>query len=169
MQETRVMSAQLRADLAALLDQYDETRRAAQARSDQAAADGTIYLAQFAELRRAVLRPVFEAAGAMLAERGHRFSVEEEEFSAPGAGKSSREAAIVLRVTPAGMEESAPAKDDTRSLSFTTRHYNKTVSVRNGAVPYEGSGSKSGLPIERITMQLVEEEVLKLMAVLVRG
>jgi hypothetical protein len=164
------MSTQLRADLGALLDQYDETRRVALARSDQAAADGTIYLAQFAELRRAVVRPVFEAVGAMLAERGHRFSVEEEEFAEPGAGKAPRQAAIVLRVTPAGMEESTPANDDDkRSLSFTTRHYNKTVSIRNGAVPYEGSGAKSGLTIERITTQLVEEEVLKLMAVLVRG
>ena len=164
-----MMSAQLRDGLGALLDQYDETRRAARARSDQAAADGTTYLAQFAELRRAVVRPAFEAVGAMLAERGHRFSLHEEEFAAPGADKTLSEAAIVLRVTPAGMEESGPGNDDKRSLSFTTRHYNRTVSVRNGAVPYEGSGSKSSLPIERITMQLVEEEVLKLMAVLVRG
>lgn len=162
------MSAELRSGLGALLDEYDEARRAAQARSDQAAAEGAMYLEQFAELRRTVVRPVFEAAGAMLAERGHRFSVEEEEFAAPGAGKASREATIVLRVTPAGIEESAPGNEDKRSLSFTTRHYNKVVSVRNGAVPYEGSGSKSGLPIQRITMQLVEEEVLKLMAVLVR-
>lgn len=163
------MTAQLRADLGALLNEYDEARRVAQARSDQAAADDTIYLAQFAELRRAVVRPVFEAVGAVLAERGHRFSIEEEEFAAPGAGAAPRQATIVLRVTPAGMEESAPGNDDKRSLSFTTRHYNKTVSLRNGAVPYEGSGSKSGLAIERITLQLVEEEVLKLMAALVRG
>ena len=163
------MSAQLRAGLEALLDQYDETRRAAQARSDQAAADGTIYLEQFAELRRAVVRPVFEAVGAMLAERGHRFSIHEEEFAAPDAGRTSREAAIVLRIDPAGMDEPVPGTDDNRSLSFTTRHYNKTVSVRNGAVPHEGAGSKSGLPIGRITLQLVEEEVLKLMAMLGRG
>ena len=163
------MSAELRAGLGALLDQYDETRRAAQARSDQAAAASTIYLKQFAELRRAVVRPVFEAVGAMLAERGHRFSIHEEEFAAPAAGETSREAAIVLRVLPVDMDEPAPGTDDRRSLSFTTRHYNKTVSVGNGAVPHEGSGSKSGLPIERVTVQLVEEEVLKLMAVLVRG
>ena len=164
-----MMSAQLRAGLGALLDQYDETRRAARARSDQAAADDTIYLEQFAELRRAVVRPLFEAVGAMLAERGHRFSIHEEEFAAPDAGKTFSEAAIVLRVSPAGMDEPAPGTDDKRSLSFTTRHYNKTVSIGNGAVPHEGLGSKSGLPIERITVQLVEEEVLKLMAVLGRG
>jgi hypothetical protein len=163
------MSAQLRAGLGALLDQYDDTRREAQARRDQTAADGAMYLEQFAELRRAVVRPVFEAVGAMLAERGHKFSIAEEEFTSPGAGKTSREASIVLRITPAGMEKPAPGIDDKRSLSFTTRHYNKTVSVRNGAVPYEGSGSKSAQPIARITMQLVEEEVLKLMAALVKG
>ena len=163
------MSAELRVGIGALLDQYDETRRAAQARSDQAAADGTIYLEQFAELRRAVVRPVFEAVGAMLAERGHRFSIHDEEFAAPAAGNTSREAAIILRINPAGMDAPAPGTDDRCSLSFTTRHYNKTVSVRNGAVPHEGAGSKAALPIERITLQLVEEEVLKLLAALVRG
>jgi hypothetical protein len=163
------MGAELRAGLGALLDQYDEARRAAQARSDQAAAAGTIYLKQFAELRRAVVRPVFEAVGAMLAERGHRFSIHEEEFAAPDADKTFSEAAIVLRVNPAGLDEPAPGTDDKRSLSFTTRHYNKTVSIGNGAAPHEGLGAKSGLPIERITLQLVEEEVLKLMAVLGRG
>jgi hypothetical protein len=162
------MSVNLRAELGTLLDRYDETRRAAQTHKDQAAAEDALFLAQFAELRRAVVRPVFEAVGAMLTERGHRFSIQEEEFVAAVAGKSS-EAAIVLRIAPAGMEKAAPAEDDGRALSFSTRHYNKTISVRNGAVPYEGAGSKSAYPLARITTQLVEEEVLKLMAVLAKG
>lgn len=162
------MSANLRAGLAALLDQYDETRRASQNRKEQAAAEGTRFLDQFAELRRAVVRPVFETVGAMLAERGHQFSIREEEFALAGAGKTS-EAAIVLRIAPAGMEKAASSEEDFRTLSFTTRHYNKTISVRNGAVPHEGAGAKSAYPPERITTQLVEEEVLKLVAALVKG
>jgi hypothetical protein len=162
------MSVNLRAELATLLDRYEETRRAAQTREDQALADGALFLAQFAELRRAVVRPVFEAVGAVLRERGHDFTIEEQEFVAESAAQST-EAGIALRVTPSGMEKAAPADDDIRALSFKTRHYNKTISVRNGAVPYEGAGSKSALAPARITTQLVEEEVLKLMAALVKS
>ena len=162
------MSATLLQGLGTLLDRYDETRRAAQTRKDQAVADGLRFLEEFAELRRAVVRPVFEATGALLKERGHDFSIKEEEFATQAAGKSS-EAGIALHIAPAGMEGRAPADDDIRALSFTTRHYNKTVSIRNGAVPYEGAGSKAAYTIARITPQLVEEEVLKLVAALVKG
>ena len=162
------MSANLRAQLGTLLDQYDATRHAAQTHKDQAAADAALFLEQFAELRRAVVRPLFEAVGAFLRERGHEFSIEEHEFVAKSAGQST-EANIALRIAPAGMEKAAPADDDIRALSFTTRHYNKTISVRNGAVPHEGAGSKAAYAPARITTQLVEEEVLKLMAALVKG
>ena len=162
------MSANLRAKLGTLLDQYDETRHATQTRKDQAAADGALFIAQFVELRRAVLRPVFESVGNFLKERGHDFQIEEQEFEAQGAAKGT-EASIALRITPAGMEKAAAADDNIWALSFTTRHYNKTVGIRNGAVPYEGAGSKAAYPTARITTELVEEEVLKLMAALVKS
>ena len=162
------MSADLGTELGKLLDQYDDTRRAAQTQKDQAAAEGELFLEQFAGLRRDVVRPVFEAVGAVLTQRGHQFSIHEEQFTAAGAGKSSSEAAIVLRIMPAGMVKPAPADDDVRALSFTTRHYNKTISVRNGAVPYEGAGKAAYAPA-RITRQLVEDEVLKLVAALVKS
>lgn len=162
------MTHDLRAGLGTLLDQYDETRRVAQARKDQVSADHSLFLQQFAELRRDVLRPVFEAAGAILRERGHESTIQEEEFTAQAAGKTD-EAGIVFRIAPAGMEKAAPADDHLRALSFTTRHYNKTVSIRNGGVPYEGAAAKSGYALARINAQLVEGEVLKLMTALVRG
>lgn len=162
------MSANLRSGLKTLLDQYDETLRAAQARKDEASAERDLFVRQFLELRRDVLRPVFEAAGAILQERGHAFSIDEVEFAAQAAGKIG-EAGIVFRIAPAGMGIAAPADDDLRSLSFTTRHYNKTVGIRNGAVPYEGAGAKGGYALARITASLVEDEVLKLMAALVKG
>lgn len=162
------MSANLLRGLGTLLDRYDETRRAAQMHKDQVAADGLLFLEQFAELRRAVVRPVFEATGALLKERGHDFRIEENEFATQAAGNSS-EAGITLHIIAAGMEGRAPADDDIRALAFTTRHYNKTVSIRNGAQPHEGAGAKSAYALARITPQLVEEEVLKLVEALVKG
>lgn len=158
----------LRAGLTTLLDQYDEQRRATQARNDQVVAERSLFVRQFAELRRDVLRPVFEATGAILQARGHAFSIREEAFEAQDAGKTA-EAAIVLSIAPAGMEKAAPGDEHLRALSFTTRHYNKTVSIRNGALPHEGNDAKSGYALARINAQLVEEEVLKLMAAVVKG
>jgi hypothetical protein len=162
------MSANLRTALGTLLDQYDQTRRAAHEREDQIVADRALFIEQFAELRRAVLRPVFEQAGAILKERGHDFSIQEEEFAAQAAGKTV-EGGIVFRVAPAGMEKATPADDHLRALSFTTRHYNKTVWIRNGAVPYEGAAANGGYALARINAQLVEDEVLKLMTAMVKG
>jgi RNase adaptor protein for sRNA GlmZ degradation len=162
------ISGSLRAGLATLLDQYDETRRVAQERKEQAFTDRALFVSQFAELRRDVLRPVFEAAGAILKARGHDFSIQEEEFAAQAAGRTA-EAGIVFRIAPAGMEKGVPADDDFRALSFTTRHYNKTVWIRNGAMPHEGATARDGYALARITAQLAEEEVLKLVSALVKG
>ena len=162
------MSAHLQSGLRALLDQYDEGRRASQAHNEQVVLDRNLFVRQFAELRRDVLRPVFEAAGAMLHARGHEFSIQEEEFAAQDDGKTA-EASILFCIAPAGMEAAAPADEHLRAVSFTTRHYNKTVWIRNGALPHEGNGAKGGYALSRIDQPFVEEEVLKLMAALVKG
>ena len=162
------MSERLRTQLTSLLDRYDASRREADSRMRQARVDDALFLQRFAELRRDVVRPVFEAAGALLHERGHEFSISEEEFQIQGAGKSL-EAAIELRIAPFGMEKLPQAHDHLRALSFATRHYNKTVCIRNGAEPHAGSlaGAKGAVALADINAQLVEEEVLKLMAAMV--
>lgn len=164
------MTGALETQLGALLDRYDEVRLAAQTRTDQARADERRFLEAFAALRANVLRPLFEAAGAMLARRGHAFHIREQEF-APQPGGAAVEAAIALFVAPEGMEKPAPADEHLRTLSFTTRYYNKTVCVRNGAAPHEGAlaGAKGAYPLARIDLELAEIELLKLMSSLVRA
>jgi hypothetical protein len=165
------MSERLSRELGAMLDQYDSARRAAEARVQQARDDERLFLTQFTELARTVVRPVFEAAGEILRKRGHEFSITEHQFAAETGGKPV-EGSIQLRVAPAGMEKpAAAADDDLRALTFTTRHYNKTVSVKNGAAPYEGAmaGAKGAYPLAKINQELVEDEVLKLMTALVKS
>jgi hypothetical protein len=162
------MSERLRLQLGALLDRYDAARRAASSHLEKVRADDAMFLVQFDELRRDVVRPIFEAAGAVLQARGHAFRIVEEPFRAENGGKTA-EAAIELHVAPAGLEALPLAHAHLRALSFTTRHYNKTVTIRNGAVPHEGmlAGAKGAFPLDKIDRQLVEDEVLKLMASLV--
>ena len=53
----------LRLELGKMLDRYDEARRLARDRQQQAKADDALFLQRFADLRRGVVRPMFEAVG----------------------------------------------------------------------------------------------------------
>ena len=163
------MADHLREELSKMLDQYDERRRADVARERKSKDDDALFLAGFAELRRSVMRPVFEAAGAMLAERGHGFSISEEEFSVDGGGKVT-EAGISFHIVPSGMQSPLHA-DHARSLSLTTRHYNKTVWINAGRPLDAGgvAGSKGAYPLERIDRQLIEEELVRFVAGIMAG
>src|SRR5258708_1514990 len=125
-----------------MLDAYDVVRPTDQMRKRRLEAEGLGFLAGFAELRGKVVRPVFESVGALLKSRGHDFAIREEEFVFEGGGKTI-EAAISLRITPAGMETAAASDVHLRELSFSTRHYNKTVAVMNGAGPPAGPSARA--------------------------
>jgi len=156
------MADPLRTELGRTLDAYDVRRKADVAREARAKDDDALFLVAFARLRDDVVRPVFEQAGALLAERGHAFEISQEEFGADEAGKVS-EAGISLRIAPAGMPTPLHAGDHGRSVSFTTRHYNKTVWLSSGRALDAGgvAGAKGAYSIERVDRQLVEEAVVK--------
>src|ERR1700730_16292011 len=80
------MADHLREEMGKMLDQYDERRRSVLEQEQKVRVSDALFLTQFAELRRTVVRPVFEAAGAMLAERGHAFEISEEEVSSGSRG-----------------------------------------------------------------------------------
>jgi hypothetical protein len=96
----------------------------------------------------------------MLAERGHLASISEQEFSVAEGSKVS-EAWIALRIVAAGAKE-----ENARSLSISTRHYNKTVWI-NAGKPLEGS--KGTYPLEKVDQQRVEEELVGFVAGVVAG
>jgi hypothetical protein len=154
------MADYLRDELGKLLDEYDGRRRAVLAREQKVRESDALFLAQFAELRRSVIRPAFEAAATMLAERGHLASISEQEFSVAEGSKVS-EAWIALRIVAAGAKE-----ENARSLSISTRHYNKTVWI-NAGKPLEGS--KGTYPLEKVDQQRVEEELVGFVAGVVAG
>ena len=158
------MADYLREELGKLLDQYDEQRRVTAAREQKVRDDDARFVENFAELRRSVVRPAFEAAAAMLAERGHQVSIAEQEFSVDAAAKVT-EAVISIRVVPSGAPAS-PGGAQGRALSFGTRHYSKTVSIDAGK-PLEGA--KGTYPVEQIDQRLVEEELVKFVAGIVAG
>lgn len=153
------MADHLKQALGKLLDDFDARRRVELERETRAKDDEARFLDDFARLRSAVIRPVFEAAGAMLEERGHRYSIAEQEFVA-GSGGRIAEAGITLRIVPAGTK--APLHDDQPSLSVTTRHYNRTVWIHTGEsnVPGGLAGGKDAFAIEQVTRERIEEELI---------
>lgn len=95
------MSERLSLQLGVLLDRYEAARLAADAHLEKARAEDALFLSRFDALRRELLRPIFEAAGAVLQSRGHGFRIVEEAFCGQDGGKTV-EAAIELHVDPAG-------------------------------------------------------------------
>jgi len=154
------MADYLRDELGKLLNQYDERRRAVLAREQQVKDEDALFITQFAELRRSVIRPAFETAGAMLAERGHKVTIAEQEFCV-GTGAKVTEAEISLRIVVSGAKE-----ENARALSISTRHYNKMVWI-NAGKPAEGA--KGTYPLEKIDRHRVEEELVRFVAGIVAG
>jgi len=157
------MTDDLRSGLTRMLDQYDERQRVDRAREQQGRDDDTAFMAAFAELRRSVVRPVFEEAGRQLASRGHAFEISEREFDVGATGSTVREAGISLRIAPAGMPKPLHDGDHERSLSITTRHYNKTVWINAGRSLEAGgiAGAKGAHALKLVDRQLVEDAVVK--------
>ena len=162
------MADHMREELTRLLDEYDTRRRADRDREQRTRDDEAHFLKAFADLRRNVIRPVFEAAGAMLDQRGHRYSIVEQEFTAGAAGRIT-EAGITLRVVPSGTK--AGLHEDQRSLSITTRHYNKTVWINSGESAGSGglAGAKGAYDLEKVTRSHIEEEVIGFVGRIVAG
>jgi hypothetical protein len=153
-------------ELRKLLDQYDDKRRAVEQRRVQVKTDEDAYHKAFSDLRTGVIRPVFEAVGAVLKARGHDFRISEEEYAAEPGGRT-REATIGMQVMPAGLEKSAQTDAPFPSIAFITRHYSKTVCVRasNAAPKLNGADNPRGdYALAQIDKELVQAEVLKLIA-----
>ena len=160
------MVSDLNLELGKLLDQYDEKRRTVEERRRQVKTDEANFLNGFADLRTNVVRPVFEAIGVILKERGHDFNISEDEYAGEPGGKTT-EAAVSIRVMPAGMEMSSHDDAQSPSLSFVTRHYNKTVWIHSSnAVPQSGApaGPRGDYQLAQIDKNFVQAELLKLIA-----
>jgi hypothetical protein len=153
-------------ELGKLLDQYDENLRAVDERRRRIKTDEDAFRNGFADLRASVVRPAFEAAGAILKARGHDFSIAEDEFSGEPDGKCT-EAAISIRIVPAGTDGSSRANARFPSLCVVSRRYSKTVSILASNAPPKTSAaadSRGDYQLAQIDTELVQGELLKLIA-----
>ncbi len=164
------MAVDFDSELGKLLDQYDEKRSAVAARMRQVKADEVAFLDEFANLRRSVVRPVFEAAGEVLKARGHDFSISEDEYAFEKGGNTT-EAKISICILPAGPDGAAPRPEQCPSLAFATRYYNRVVEIHSTSLVPRSDGSagpRGAYQLAQITTELVKNELLKLVAEIAR-
>jgi hypothetical protein len=163
------MSNQVYAKLARLLDQYDERRRLAEEKLRQAKAAEVSFTEGFTQLRRDVIRPVFEQMGNLLRQKGHDFSIEEEDFAIGQDGKGT-DARISIYIILSGIKGTPYAKDQLPSLSFIATRYTMTVWLHGSNVLPDAGGSagpRGDYQITQITRDLVESELVNLIAEIV--
>jgi hypothetical protein len=157
-------------ELDALLDSYGDKLKAIEQRKQQVETDKRLFLEGFAALRKLVIRPLFEAAGAALERRGHAYSITEQEYAVEAAGKTT-DSSIAFQMMPGPSGEAAPLSADRRaSLSFHTRHYTKSISIggRIETSAADGSaGPRGDYQLAQIDKELVQRELLTLFAAMV--
>lgn len=155
-------------ELDALLDRYGDKLRDIEQRKQQVETDKRLFLEGFATLRKLVIRPLFEAAGAALERRGHAYSITEHEYALEAAGKTT-ESSIAFQIMPRACGEAALAERGA-SLSFHTRHYTRSISI-GGRIESSASAGSAGprgdYQLAQIDRELVQRELLTLFAAMV--
>lgn len=107
----------------------------------------------FAQLKLAVIRPVFDNVGNQMKARGHEFNISEE----PG-GK------ISIHIVPMGANKSIHPNDWFPTLSFFGAPFTKTIGLhgrnarRNSS---GGSGERGDYLLSQISKEFVEKELTK--------
>jgi hypothetical protein len=163
------MADNFESTLGRLLDQYDEKRQAVAARVAQVKAEKLAFIEDFAQLRRAVIRPVFEVLGGALRARGHAFTITEEESTEEGA--KATEAKISINIMPVGPEGFPTLPEQGATLSFVTRHYTRSVEIRGGNIASQSDGAvgrRGDYQLSQITPALVQEKLLSLVGDIVK-
>lgn len=164
------MAVDFDVELGKLLDQYDEKRSAVAARMRQGKADEVAFLDEFANLRRSVMHPVFEAVGAVRKVRGHDFSISEGEYASEPGGKAT-EAKISIRILLAGPDGAARDPSSVRrSLSppGTATEWWKSTAAALVSRSDGSAGPRGAYQLAQLTTALVKTELLKLVAEIAR-
>jgi len=147
------MAGDLNSKFGQALDRFSGKLGSDTNRKQQGKSAEDAFADDFANLKLSVIRPVFEAMGHMLKERGHEFNISEE----PG-GK------ISIHIVPAGVNKTIHPYDWFPTFSFFGAPFTKTIGVhgRNMRPNSEGSsGSRGEYKPAQVNKDVVEKELMK--------
>jgi hypothetical protein len=135
------------------LERFSGRRTAGATEKARDKAEETSFPDEFSRLKTSVIRPVFEAIGNKLKERGHEFNVSEE-----AGGR------ISIHIVPAGVNKSIHPYDWFPTLTYFGAPMAGTIGLhgRNMRPNSEvASGSRGVYAPAQLNKDLVEKELMK--------
>jgi hypothetical protein len=135
------------------LDRFTQKQTGGADRGRRDGAGEDAFHADFTKLKVSVIRPVFETIGKLLQDRGHEFSIAEEQ-----GGK------ISIHIVPAGVSKSIHPYDWFPTLSFYGAPMTRTIGLhgRNSRPNSEtASGPRGEYKPSQVDNQFVERELMK--------
>ena len=147
------MTDDSKSKVAALREPFTGRRNTGAMEKAHVKIDEASFPAEFERLKVAVIRPVFEAIGRTMTERGHEFNVSEE-----AGGK------ISIHIVPAGAKKSIHPYDWFPTLTYFGAPMAGTIGLhgRNMRPNSEvASGARGTYAPAQVNKELVEKELMK--------
>ena len=152
--------------LGQLLDKHGQR----QARDEKTQQDvkkaGDVFVEEFVKFRAGVIKPLFEEVGNSLKQHGHDYSVKEQEYGI-GADKKTTDAGITLLIYPQGVNRDGHAEHEFPSYSVSAVGYSKALRLHGSYMrPHSGGGAgpRGEYKLQQLSREVLEEDLLKLLA-----
>ncbi len=156
------MKKEVKSQLDVLMDKYGQGLAEAKKRQEQIKVEKDVFLTEFKQLRKKVIRPVMKNIGRQLKKRGHEYRISEQEESFDSGGRT-RNAKITMIIFPKGVDRSAYRPENTPSISFIATRDKKKIWVHGSSMMPTRSGtagSRGEFNAAEITSDVVGREVL---------
>jgi hypothetical protein len=161
----KAMESRTRKSIEGILDGFNSRVEAARREAERRMIERRIFLAEFSERMRTVIRPTMEQVGDLLTSRGHEFEITEEEESVEANGKTAN-AAITLRIYPYAERPAHTQLGGCPHLAIRANSPRNTIYVHE-SIMMPGSGGHAGTAgeyeLDAVTADMVEQHILSVL------
>ncbi len=160
------MKEETKARLDALLALYESRRTELRRKQSEASDRQDAFTTEFERVVREAVRPVMEDMGAALKQRGHDYKIVTARAHHDSDGKL-RETQITMRIFPGEIPRSLFTSTSTPHVAFVSDRHLMRISIYESTTsPIRGGryGQKASLAARQLTPNLVEREILEVLA-----
>ena len=164
------MRNQTKLELEALLDGYRRKQQEVKRQIEQELYELELYLDDFKDLRKKVIRPVMEEMGDILEQNGHDYKIKEQEYSMDKKA-FALEARIEFKIFPRSTAEEFYAENHP-SVMFSSDTASLKVKVHGSYVMPERRGERELIRtygISEINSDIVEKEIIDVLTKAFKG
>jgi hypothetical protein len=154
------MRSETRTKLQGVLDNYKQKQLTMLKLHEQTKSERELFLNNFYQKVSKTIRPCFEELGQLLRSKGHGFEITQRRESLDIHG-NMQSASIKLEILPNGFREAAGSRP---AISFIANSIRREVWTQVSTFMSGCAGQRSVYTLEEITEDVVEEEVLSVLA-----